>query len=303
LRSAYDASHKGGEQGVAFPHPKAEMSKYSTIDRSRTIPVREPTLFPIHRGKGFIVTGAASGIGRAVAEHLVAQGATVVAADIRTAAPPGPDSPAGALSAHWHAVTMDVGALDSVAAGVAASERLLGRIDGLVNCAAIVIHSDPLEISRADWQRQFEINLFGAYEASRLAAKSMIANRTRGAIVSIASEAGKKGHVESLAYSASKAGIISMTRMLSESLAVHDINVNCVCPGGVATPMLREVSVAYSSVTSEAPDAIFDKMISQQLVRHLQPIEVARIVSFLLSDDALLIRGQAVNADAGETPY
>lgn len=110
-------------------------------------------------------------------------------------------------------------------------------------------------------------------------------------------------NVESLAYSASKAGLISMTRMLSETLATHDINVNCVCPGGVATPMLREVSVAYSGVTGEAPEAIFDKMVSQQLVRHLQPIEVARVVSFLLSDDAMLVRGQAVNADAGETPY
>jgi NAD(P)-dependent dehydrogenase (short-subunit alcohol dehydrogenase family) len=67
--------------------------------------------------------------------------------------------------------------------------------------------------------------------------------------------------------------------------------------------MLREVSVAYSGVTSEPPEAIFAKMISQQLVRHLQPIEVARVVSFLLSDDAMLVRGQAVNADAGETPY
>jgi NAD(P)-dependent dehydrogenase (short-subunit alcohol dehydrogenase family) len=275
------------------------MSKYSTVDRSRTIPVLEPALFPIHRGKGFIVTGAASGIGRAVAEHLVAQGARVVAADIKPAIAPEQSE----LATRWHAAGVDVGSPESVAAGIATSERLLGRIDGLVNCAAIVLHADPLAISRTDWQRQFDINLFGAYEISRLAARSMIAAGTRGAIVSIASEAGKKGHVESLAYSASKAGIISMTRMLSEALAAHDINVNCVCPGGVATPMLREVSVAYSGVTSEAPDAIFDKMISQQLVRHLQPIEVARVVSLLLSDDALLIRGQAVNADAGETPY
>jgi NAD(P)-dependent dehydrogenase (short-subunit alcohol dehydrogenase family) len=202
-----------------------------------------------------------------------------------------------------HGVAMDLGSPESIAAGIAVSAAKLGRIDGLVNCAAIVRHSDPLEISWDDWRRQFEVNLFGAYEASRLVAKRMIDAGTRGAIVSIASEAGKKGHKESLAYSASKAGLISMTRVLSETLAAHDINVNCVCPGGVATPMLREVSVAYSGVTSEPPDAIFDKMISQQLVRHLQPVEVARVVSFLLSDDAMLVRGQAVNADAGETPY
>lgn len=254
----------------------------------------------MHRGKGFVVTGAAGGIGRAIAEHLIAQGAAVVAADLKeeTVA-----ATVRAIGGKSSGVAMDVGSPDSIAAGVAAAEANLGRIDGLVNCAAIVRHSDPLEISWDDWRKQFEVNLFGAYEASRLVAKRMIATRTRGAIVSIASEAGKKGHVESLAYSASKAALISMTRMLSEALAGHDINVNCVCPGGVATPMLREVSVAYSGVTGEKAEAIFDKMISQQLVRHLQPIEVARIVSFLLSDDALLVRGQAVNADAGETPY
>ena len=154
--------------------------------------------------------------------------------------------PAAASAGHGCRID-DLGAEPASPRRRAASRPL----DGLVNCAAIVLHADPLEISWDDWRRQFEINLFGAYEASRLVAKSMIAAGTRGAIVSIASEAGKKGHVESLAYSASKAGLISMTRMLSEALAAHDINVNCVCPGGVATPMLREVSEAYSQVTGE----------------------------------------------------
>ncbi|MBN8994956.1 MAG: SDR family oxidoreductase [Rhizobiales bacterium] len=276
------------------------MSKYSTTDNVRPLPVRSPDVFPVHRGKGIIVTGAAGGIGRAIAELLLAEGATVIVADLREDAVAATVKSLGGKS---HGVAMDVGSQESIAAGIAASEAALGRIDGLVNCAAIVRHADPLEISWDDWRRQFEINLFGAYEAARLVAKHMIATGTRGAIVSIASEAGKKGHKESLAYSASKAGIISMTRILSEALAAHDINVNCVCPGGVATPMLREVSVAYSGVTSEPPEAIFDKMTSQQLVRHLQPIEVARVVSFLLGDAAMLVRGQAVNADAGETPY
>ena len=276
------------------------MAKYSTTDHKTPLPIRTPEAFPIHRGKGIIVTGAAGGIGRAIAAHLLAQGAAVIVADLKEDAVHTATAELGGKS---HGIAMDVGSQKSIAEGIAASEKLLGRIDGLVNCAAIVRHSDPLEISWDDWRKQFEINLFGAYEAARLVAKRMIATGTRGAIVSIASEAGKKGHVESLAYSASKAALISMTRMLSEGLATHDINVNCVCPGGVATPMLREVSVAYSGVTGEEPNAIFDKMTSQQLVRHLQPIEVARVVSFLLSDDAILIRGQAINADAGETPY
>ena len=166
-----------------------------------------------------------------------------------------------------------------------------------------MLTTDPLAIRRADWEKQFQINLFGCYEVSRCVARHMIDQGIKGAIVSIASEAGKKGHVDCLAYSASKAGVISMTRMLSEALAPHDINVNCVCPGAVATPMLRQIAEDYSKFMAEAPDVLFDKIRNVQLSRHVEPVEVARAVSLLLSDDAMLIRGQAVNIDAGETPY
>ena len=94
-----------------------------------------------------------------------------------------------------------------------------------------------------------------------------------------------------------------MTRTLSASLAPHDINVNCVCPGGVSTDMLREVAVAYGRLVDQSPDEVFDQLISSQLQRRIEPEEVARTISLLLSDDAFLIRGQAVNADGGDTPY
>jgi NAD(P)-dependent dehydrogenase (short-subunit alcohol dehydrogenase family) len=198
---------------------------------------------------------------------------------------------------------MDIADPTSIAGAVAASEAKLGPLDGLVNCAAIVIHADPLATAWPDWERLFRINLFGAYEASRLVALSMIASGARGAIVSVASEAGKKGHMESLAYSASKAALINMTRVLSTALAPHDINVNCVCPGGVASDMLREVAVAYGRLAGEAPDEVFPQLVSSQLLRHIEPVEVARVISFLLSDDAVIIRGQAVSTDGGDTPY
>ena len=154
-------------------------------------------------------------------------------------------------SADAFPVRLDLADPASIAARRSQRPRLrLGRLDGLVNCAAIVVHADPLDTSWADWEKIFRVNLFGAYEASRLVAKSMIGSGARGAIVSVASEAGKKGHMESLAYSASKAALINMTRVLSAVLAPHDINVNCVCPGGVATDMLREVSVAYGKLVA-----------------------------------------------------
>jgi NAD(P)-dependent dehydrogenase (short-subunit alcohol dehydrogenase family) len=161
---------------------------------------------------------------------------------------------------------------------VRSAQSRLGRIDGLVNCAAIVVHADPLEARWTDWERQFRVNLFGAYEASRLVAKS-------------------------IAYSASKAALINMTRMLSATLAPRDINVNCVCPGGVATDMLREVAIAYGQLVDASPAEVFAQLVGSQLRRHIEPEEVARTISFLLSDDALIVRGQAVNADGGDTPY
>jgi NAD(P)-dependent dehydrogenase (short-subunit alcohol dehydrogenase family) len=278
------------------------MSEFSTRRPHAPLAARAAQPTNRHAGKGFIITGAAGGIGRAAAQRLLAEGARVALADVRREAL---DNALATIADkdRAFAVTLDAAKPASIRAAIEEGERRLGRIDGLVNCAAIVVHVDPLETPWADWERIFAINVFGAYEAARLAAKSMIAKGVKGAIVSVASEAGKKGHKESLAYSASKAALISVTRMLSAALAAHDINVNCVCPGGVATDMLREVAVAYGALAGAAPDEVFPKLVSSQLQRHIEPNEVARTISFLLSDDALIIRGQAINADGGDTPY
>jgi NAD(P)-dependent dehydrogenase (short-subunit alcohol dehydrogenase family) len=264
------------------------------------LPVRKVSASRRHERRRILVTGAAGGVGRATAEQLTAEGASVALADIRTDAV---EAARAAIGGDAFAVRLDLAEPASIAAAVRAAEAKLGPLDGLVNCGAIVIHADPLETAWMDWERIFRINLFGAYEASRLVARSMIDSGARGAIVSVASEAGKKGHIESLAYSASKAALINMTRVLSATLAPHDINVNCVCPGGVATDMLREVAVAYGKLAGEAPEDVFPQLISSQLVRHIEPVEVARTISFLLSDDAIIIRGQAISADGGDTPY
>jgi len=251
-------------------------------------------------GRRILITGAAGGVGHATAELLAAEGASVALADIRADAL---EAAAAAIRGEAFAVRVDLAEPTSIAAAINAAEARLGPLDGLVNCAAIVIHADPLETAWTDWERIFRINLFGAYETSRLVARSMIESGARGAIVSVASEAGKKGHTESLAYSASKAALINMTRVLSAALAPHDINVNCVCPGGVATDMLREVAVAYRNLAGQAAGDVFPQLVSSQLARHIEPVEVARTISFLISDDAIIIRGQAVSADGGDTPY
>lgn len=275
------------------------MSKFSTIDSSGVHPLRLPPVLPSHTGRRYLVTGAARGLGKAVAALLSAQGASVWAVDIleddlaATAAELG-------LAGHGR---IDVADEQSIADAVDAARAGLGGFDGVVNIAGIVLHADPLEISWSDWRRLVDINLIGTYEVSRRGAKAMIEDGVRGAIVNTASEAGKVGHADSLAYSATKAAVISQTRVLSESLARYDINVNCVCPGGLPTAMLREVADAYSEIVGEDAASIFDKMIATQLGRHTALEEVAAVYSFLLSDAAYVIRGQAVNADAGGTPY
>lgn len=279
------------------------MVSFTTTKPHEPLPTREPAVFPRHADKVIFVTGAAGGVGLATVKRLVAEGAFVVATDVVEQEIEKARLSDKKFAERVHFITLDVADPAQVGAAFKEGERQFGPIAGLVNCAAIVLHADALDTTLDDWAKIFGINVFGAFEVAKHAAKSMIATGTRGAIVNVASEAGKKGHTESLAYSASKASLISITRMLAEVLAPHDINVNSVCPGGVATNMLREVAVAYGARVDRDPDEVFPQLHSSQVGRLATPEEIAGVISFLLSDDALLIRGQAVNADGGDTPY
>ena len=158
------------------------------------MPVRKVPRARRHEERRILITGAAGGVGRATAEHLAAEGATIALADVRADAL---EATAAAIGGDEFAVPLDLAEPASIAATVAAAEAKLGPLDGLVNCGAIVVHADPLETAWTDWERNFRINLFGVYETSRLVARSMIDSGARGPIVSVASEAGKKGHIES----------------------------------------------------------------------------------------------------------
>lgn len=278
------------------------MAEYWTTGEAAPLPSRpRARSFPIHDGRKVIVTGAAGGIGSAIVAVLVAEGAHVAALDVREEAV---KAVAGRFaSGQVVPIACDLGQRASVEQAFGSARKQLGAIDGVVNNAALVRRGEAIDLSWEDWQASMAVNLYGPYELSRLAAHAMIAEGIRGAIVNVASEAGKKGHTQSLAYCASKAALISMTRILSAALAPHDINVNCVCPGGVGTDMLRGAAANYARLSGEEPETVFPRLVSSQLKRHITPEEVARTISFLLSDDAMIIRGQAVNTDGGDTPY
>jgi NAD(P)-dependent dehydrogenase (short-subunit alcohol dehydrogenase family) len=160
-----------------------------------------------------------------------------------------------------------------------------------------------IEMSDRDWEVQFEVNSRAVSTCSRLAAKQMISQGKGGSIVNIASNAGKVGYPNMAAYNASKAAVISLTRSHASEWAEHGINVNAVCPGGVETPMLTEVAEWIGEREGIDPEQLLPMMKPAQLGRHIQPIEVGRIVVFLLSDQAAIIRGQSINVDGGDTPY
>ena len=176
-----------------------------------------------------------------------------------------------------------------------------GQVHGWVNNAGIVQMMPATAYSPEAWSREFAVNVQGVMNGAQ-AACAAFGNRG-GAIVNIASNAGKVGFPNMAAYNASKAAVINLTRSLAREWAERRINVNAVCPGSVDTPMLRDVAETLAAGTGRSRDSLFAGMVPAQLGRHVRPIEVGRVVVFLLSDAAEIIRGQSINVDGGDTPY
>jgi NAD(P)-dependent dehydrogenase (short-subunit alcohol dehydrogenase family) len=172
-----------------------------------------------------------------------------------------------------------------------------------VNNAGVVALDNVLDIPLKDWDLLFDVNVKGLFLASQLAARQMIAQGTGGSIVNIASNAGKVGFPAQAHYNATKAAVINLTRSMALELAPSKINVNAVCPGAVDTPMLLECAVWITERSGGDPRALVQTFAPPQLGRLIQPIEVGRVVAFLASDEAAIIRGQSINVDAGATPY
>ena len=279
--------------------------KYETSGEARAVAVRHPKNFPVHADKAIIVTGAARGLGRSVAQTLVSQGARVALLDVLEAELHETTLELGGPDRGLFAVPVDLADSESIERAFGEAVAALGSVDGLANVAGATRHADALEIGKDVWDFVLGINLIGTHEMSQRAGKYWRDSGRAGAIVNVASEAGKIGHKESIAYSASKAALINETRMMAEALAPYDINVNCVCPGGLPTVMLRKSAANYSRLTSEDADSIYTRIVSDggQLGRAIELDEVSRVISFLLSDSATVVRGQAINVDAGSTPY
>ena len=254
-------------------------------------------------GRVVVVTGAGRGIGRGIAVAIAEAGGAVVALDLDLASARETAAAVEEAGAAALPLGVDVTDVEAVAGAVAVSAGRFDRIDGWVNNAGLLRMGAALESGDEHWGPQLEVNARAVLSCCRLAARRMIEQGGGGAIVNVASNAGKVGYPNMAAYNASKAAVISLTRSLAVEWAEHGINVNAVCPGGVETPMLARVAEWIGERQGVDPEALLGEMKPAQLGRHIQPLEVGRVVAFLLSDRAAIIRGQSINVDGGDTPY
>jgi NAD(P)-dependent dehydrogenase (short-subunit alcohol dehydrogenase family) len=257
----------------------------------------------ILEGRTVVVTGAGGGMGRGIAEAVAEEGARVVAGDL--ALEPVVETARRIEAGGGRALplVLDVSDPVSVAAAVARAVATFGRVDGWVNNAGILRMAAALDVSAPDWEAQMRVNVSGLFSCCQIAARQFVSQGGDGAIVNIASNAGKVGYPNMAGYNAGKAAVINLTRSLAAEWFPHRINVNAVCPGGVDTPMLLAVAEWITSRQGGDPRELVQRMTPAQLGRHVQPIEVGRVVAFLLSDRAAIIRGQSINVDGGDTPY
>jgi NAD(P)-dependent dehydrogenase (short-subunit alcohol dehydrogenase family) len=244
-------------------------------------------------GKIAFVTGAASGIGAATAQLFAQEGAHVVLADVNEAdAKTLADS---LMREGWSAEArrVDVANPDVFTRALETAARDHGRIDILVNCAFRMVAGALDILSTEDWRRCFEVSLHGTFFGVRAAAGIMKRQR-QGSIVNISSVVGQRGQASMAGYAASKAAVDNLTRTAAIEFAPHGVRVNAVAPGATATlgtlSAMPVGSPEHAALTAMMPAG-----------RLLEPIEIARAVLFLASDDASGVNGHVLTVDGGQT--
>ena len=251
-------------------------------------------------GQASIVTGAGRGIGRAIALELASLGSDVVVADLLDANAEQVAEEIHALGRQAIPVHVDVTSRSDLNAMAAKAMAEYGRIDVLVNNAGVNWFGSVLEVTEESWDFVMDVNAKAVFFASQAVLPHMFAAR-KGSIVSLASMAGKLGSTYSVAYAASKAAVISITRSLALSGAPYGVRANCVCPGYIySTDMWRQVEVGISEVLGMTPDELNAQRLKQiPLGRWETPEDVAKLIGFLASDRSFYITGEDVKVSGG----
>ena len=253
------------------------------------------------KGKTALITGSARGIGLTFAKAYVAEGANVVIADIdEKRASAAADEICKEFGDHAIAVAMDVTDQASVDAAVAKAARLFGQIDILINNAAIFTAAPIVEITEADYNRVFDINVKGTLLVMQAVARHMIDNGIKGKIINMASQAGRRGEALVAVYCASKAAVISLTQSAGLNLIKHGINVNAIAPGVVDGEHWDGVDAFFAKYEGKEPGQKKAEVGAAVPFGRMGTAEdLTGMAVFLASKDADYIVAQTYNVDGG----
>jgi len=241
-------------------------------------------------GSTALVTGGASGIGAATARRLAAEGARVAIGDLN-------EDGARVIAAELDgfACALDVADTASVGTAVAAAVRALGDIDVLVNNAGTDMFSFFINTDEALWDFVLGVNLRGVLAVTHAVLPRMQERRT-GAIVNVASEAGRVGSQGSAVYSAAKAGVIGFTKAIARESARYRVRCNAVAPGPIETPLLNAAPLMLGEIGERLKQGMVN---ATALGRCGEPEEVAAAIAFLACEDAAYVTGQTLNVSGG----
>ncbi len=243
-------------------------------------------------GRRALVTGGASGIGRASAHRLAEEGAAVFLVDVNEAGCRETVESIRAGGGRADTALCDVRETESCRAAVAAAVSFLGGLDVLCNIAGVIHYALTSECSDEDWERVIGVNLGGTFRMTRAALPHL--RQPHAAIVNLASAAGLQAVPYAAAYCASKGGVVMLTRSLAVEHAKTGPRVNCICPGHVETPLVADFALP------EGADGRLFAHITPRMPTCAQPEDVAALVAYLASDEARFVTGSAFTIDGGQ---
>ncbi|WP_420860264.1 L-iditol 2-dehydrogenase [Marivivens marinus] len=249
-------------------------------------------------GKSALITGAARGIGKGFAAAYLREGATVAIGDINLEAA---EAAAKELGEGAYAVHLDVTQQDSIDAAIGAVVARAGKLDILINNAALFDAAETVDITRASYDKLYAVNVAGTLFTMQAAAKQMIAQGHGGKIINMASQAGRRGESLVLVYCSTKAAVISMTQSAGLNLIKHGINVNAIAPGVVDGEHWEHVDAMFAKLEGKAPGQKKAEVAAGVPAgRFATPDDLTGMAVFLASKESDYILSQTYNVDGGQ---